>query len=256
MKGKLIVIDGLDGTGKQTQVDLLYKYLCSLSELDHKMISAKIDFPRYGKESAHMVESYLQGKFGTDPNVMDPYTASMFYAIDRSISYKTELWGHVYNNGGLVIADRYSCSNFIHQASKLDNWNHPNSYILHDFVKLLDWIYTTEHDNIGIPRPDLIIYLKSSEEANRKMLEGRIKAGQAADIHEANNSYLNKCRTVLDNYEKHINFVTHNQRANTYQHIDEIHHEFLRIDDENFNIKSREEIHEEIKEIIYNHNLL
>ena len=117
-QGKLIVVDGLDATGKQTQVSLIKEALLERGfseDVDFSVVS----FPRYNHESAHMVESYLHGKFGDNAMNINPYLASMFYTIDRAISFQTEKWGEVYRNGGLIIADRYFTSNFIHQGSKV-----------------------------------------------------------------------------------------------------------------------------------------
>ena len=118
MAGKLFVIDGVDGSGKNTQAMELYmSFIQEGYRADEEV--TMVSFPRYKQSSAKFVEMYLAGEFSKDPMDIDPYTASMFYTIDRSISFKNEKWGEVYRNGGIVIADRYYTSNIIHQGAKI-----------------------------------------------------------------------------------------------------------------------------------------
>lgn len=265
-KGKLVVIDGLDGTGKATQVEMLKNFLINEGKILNKDF-AVVDFPRYGHESAHTVESYLNGKFGTNPNDMDAYTSSMFYAIDRAISYKIENWGRVYDNGGLVIADRYTCSNIIHQAGKLKlSSDHTLStlrtidmdqfYQSADFCDFIKWLYRTEYDYIGIPTPDLVIYLKLSEEANNRMLKARMEKEHSGDIHETNESYLNTCRKVLNAYEMLMSDPNIRIRCGVNDITYKISHAFIQADDDFHNIKSKAEVHAEILKTIANYNLI
>ena len=118
MAGKLFVIDGVDGSGKNTQAMELYMYFIQQGYRADEEVTM-VSFPRYKQPSAKFVEMYLNGEFSKDPMDIDPYTASMFYTIDRSISFKNEKWGEVYRNGGIVIADRYYTSNIIHQGAKI-----------------------------------------------------------------------------------------------------------------------------------------
>lgn len=258
-KGRLVVIDGLDGTGKATQVEMLKEYLIKQRMVYDKDFTI-VDFPRYKQESCHMVESYLAGKFGDDPNMIDPYTSSMFYAIDRAISYKTENWGRVYDNGGLVIADRYTSSNVIHQAGKLKSNNSGLSamemmdddqfYRSADFCDFIKWLYTTEYDKIGIPTPNLIIYLKLSEEANTKLMQNRIKTeNHFTDIHESNNGYLNSCRKALDAYQKLMSDTNIRIRTGVNDNTYKIRHAFIQ-EDNYGEIMTKEQIHNKIKKTI------
>lgn len=196
-KGKLIVIDGLDGTGKATQVELLRQYLINEKHLEEHKDFGVVDFPRYKYDSSIMVRKMLAGEFGDDPEMIDAYTASEFYSIDRSLSYKTEEWGKIYDNGGLIIADRYTFSNVIHQGSKI----HDSSARMHEIkmINFMRWLFETEYFRMKIPVPDLLIFLELTESANEKMLRGRAETAVSGDIHEKNKDYLNNCRkTVKD----------------------------------------------------------
>ena len=130
--GKLIVIEGLDGSGKSTQLDLLPKRLKE-NGIDCKAVS----FPDYASNSSALVKMYLAGEFGTHPSDVNPYAASAFYTVDRFASYKTG-WGDYYKNGGTVISGRYTTSNAVHQASKLQE---------KDWIPFLDWLYDFEYGN-------------------------------------------------------------------------------------------------------------
>ena len=196
-KGKLIVIDGLDGTGKATQVEMLRQYLINEKHLEEHKDFGVIDFPRYKHDSSLMVRKMLAGEFGDDPAMIDPYTASEFYSIDRSLSYRTEEWGKIYDNGGLIIADRYTFSNVIHQGSKIHDYN----TIINEskMINFMRWLFETEYHKMQIPTPDLLIFLELTESANEKMLRGRAETAVSGDIHEKNKEYLNSCRkTVKD----------------------------------------------------------
>lgn len=180
MKGKLIVFEGTDGSGKATQSRLLCE------RLEQEGISFRhIDFPRYGKPSAVMVQEYLDGKLGKNPGDVNAYAASMFYAMDRYASYKQD-WGAFYEAGGLVVADRYTTSNAVHQASKLPD---------EERTAYLDWLFDLEYGRIGLPAPDLVIYLDMPTEITARMRAQREQAtGTHADIHEQDEAYLRRCR--------------------------------------------------------------
>ncbi len=180
MNGKLIVFEGTDGSGKATQAQLLCAHL-EKEGIPFK----KIDFPRYGKPSAAMVQEYLDGNLGKKPEDVNAYAASMFYAMDRYASYKQD-WGEFYEHGGLVVADRYTTSNAVHQASKLPD-DQRDAY--------LQWLFHTEYELFGLPKPDLVIYLDMPTEITERMMRQREKnTGTHADIHEQNEDYLKKCR--------------------------------------------------------------
>ena len=180
MSGKLIVFEGTDGSGKATQTKRLCEHLVSLD-----IPFRKIDFPRYGKPSAAMVQEYLDGNLGKNPGDVNAYAASMFYAMDRYASYKQD-WGSFYEDGGLVVADRYTTSNAVHQASKLPD-SQRDAY--------LKWLFHTEYELLGLPRPDLVVYLDMPTEITERMMRQREKiTGTHADIHEQDEAYLKKCR--------------------------------------------------------------
>jgi len=178
--GKLIVIEGLDGSGKSTQLDLLFENLKKCG-VDCKTVS----FPDYDNPSSTLVKMYLKGDFGKKPGDVNAYAASVFYTVDRYASYKAN-WGEYYNNGGTVVSGRYTTSNAVHQASKLpeDKWE--------DF---LSWLYDFEYCKIGIPKPDKVIFLDMPIEVSQKLLSKRYCGDETKkDIHESDTEYLNQCR--------------------------------------------------------------
>lgn len=178
--GKLIVIEGLDGCGKSTQLELLPK------ALEEKGIKCKsVSFPQYESDSSALVKMYLSGRFGNKPGDVNAYAASIFYTVDRYASYK-ENWGEFYQKGGTVVSGRYTTSNAIHQTSKLprEEWE--------DF---LNWLYDFEYNKIGIPKPDKVIFLDMPVEVSQKLLSNRYEGDEdKKDIHESDIEYLNNCR--------------------------------------------------------------
>ena len=178
--GKLIVIEGTDGSGKSTQFRLMSERL----EQDSVQFR-HIVFPRYNEESSALIRMYLGGQFGKKPSDVNAYAASSFYAVDRYASYKMD-WGQWYDQGGVVLSDRYTTSNAVHQASK------EQGQARKDFLK---WLYEFEYDQLGLPRPDLTIYLDVPTDFTEKMLRGREQATNTkADIHEKDTQYLATCR--------------------------------------------------------------
>ncbi len=180
-QGKLIVIEGTDASGKQTQSELLVK---KLTELGHKV--RRISFPNYGSKACAPVEMYLAGEFGTEATKINPYPISTMYAIDRYASFKTD-WGKFYNDGGIIVTDRYTTSNMVHQASKIDDITEKKVY--------LEWLEDLEYDKIGIPRPDMVIFLNMPTENAVKLMAERmnkITGESKKDIHEQDSAYLSK----------------------------------------------------------------
>lgn len=179
-KGTLIVIEGTDGSGKETQARLLCQ------ALEKKGLSVNfLSFPCYGTPACAPVEMYLGGKFGKKPEDVSPYAASVMYAIDRYASFKTK-WAATYEKGEIFVADRYTTSNAVHQAAKLP----PEERAIY-----LKWLYDIEYNKIGIPSPDLVVYLDLPPEASGKMLKERSgKPGVQHDIHETNGEFLCKSR--------------------------------------------------------------
>ena len=142
--GKLIVIEGTDGSGKSTQFKKLTERVTAEGIEFQKLV-----FPQYAEPSSALIRMYLGGEFGTKPTDVNAYAASAFYAVDRYASYK-EVWGEFYESGGTVVSGRYTTSNAIHQTSKLprEQWE--------DF---LNWLYDFEYNKLGLPEPDLVIFL-------------------------------------------------------------------------------------------------
>lgn len=178
--GKLIVIEGLDGSGKSTQLDLLKQNLTA------KGIKCKaVSFPNYDSPSSTLVKMYLNGEFGKKANDVNAFAASVFYTVDRYAGYKSD-WGNYYNENGTIISGRYTTSNAIHQCSKL-----PES----EWKFFLDWLYDFEYNKIGIPKPDKVIFLDMPIEVSQKLLTARYGGDEnKKDIHESDTEYLTKCR--------------------------------------------------------------
>ncbi len=180
MSGKLIVIEGLDGSGKATQSELLYETF-----LEKDLPVRKISFPDYESDSSALVKMYLNGDFGSDPGDVNAYAASSFYAVDRYASYHMN-WKDFLDGGGTVIADRYTSSNAIYQCSKLpkEQWD-----------AFIDWLADFEFHLLGIPRPDVTIYLRVDPEISQKLLTERYQGDeQKKDIHESEIDYLKKAQ--------------------------------------------------------------
>ncbi len=178
--GKLIVIEGLDGSGKSTQLELLPEGLKSKG-IDCRTVS----FPNYDDDSSALVKMYLAGQFGSKPDDVNAFAASCFYACDRYASFKKD-WGNYYGDGGIIVSGRYTTSNAVHQCSKL-----PES----EWESFLSWLYDFEYKKLGIPAPDKVIFLDMPTEVSQKLLDKRYTAdGGKKDIHECDVDYLNKCR--------------------------------------------------------------
>ncbi len=178
--GKLIVIEGTDGSGKSTQFRLMSQ---RLEQEGHAF--RHIVFPRYDQESSALIRMYLGGQFGTKPSDVNAYAASSFYAVDRYASYKQD-WGRWYEGGGIVLSDRYTTSNAVHQASKEPAENR------REFLK---WLYEFEYEKLGLPKPDLVIYLDMPTDFTEKLMRSREqKTNTHADIHEKDMAYLATCR--------------------------------------------------------------
>ena len=179
MQGKLIVIEGIDGSGKSTQ----YKKLVQRLESEGVEFR-KIVFPRYDKDSSALIREYLRGGFGTNPDDVNAYAASTFFAVDRFASFKTD-WGEYYNKGGLILSDRYTTSNACHQGSKLPEGER---------AQFLNWLYDFEFRLLGLPAPSLVIYLNIDIDVSRRQMENRQnETNTEADIHEKDFDYLSSC---------------------------------------------------------------
>ena len=214
-KGKLIVFEGLDGSGKATQAALLREAL-----EERGTAVRQVSFPDYDSESSALVRMYLRGDFGTDPDAVNAYAASAFYAVDRYASFARD-WGGFYRGGGVVIADRYTTSNAVHQCCKLKKrqWN-----------GFLDWLFAFEYGLLGIPAPDLVLYLRTGAETSRRLLDGREASGTGGDIHERDLSYQRRSERAADYCAAKLNWRTVDCRGaetGALRSIDEIHREVL-----------------------------
>ena len=213
--GKLIVIEGTDGSGKSTQFRLLTE---AVEQAGYEF--RKLVFPQYKEESSALIRMYLGGEFGEKPSDVNAYAASAFYAVDRYASYK-KVWGQWYEQGGLVLSDRYTTSNAVHQASKEPEEKR---------AEFLRWLYEFEYDKLGLPRPDLTIYLDVPTEYTEQLMRSREAAtGTTADIHEQDLEYLATCRkmgrTAADFYSWTVIDCVREGRMRS---IEDIHEEILR----------------------------
>lgn len=187
MKGKLIVIEGLDGSGKSTQIEYLEK------KLNGRNVH-RIKLPDYDSDSSALVKMYLRGDFGKDPEDVNAFAASAFYAVDRFANYKMK-WKKFYDDGDIIISDRYTTSNAYHQATKIPK---------DDRAEFFYWLEDFEYGLLGIPEPNAVIYLDMPIEISQRMMSERYHGDESKkDIHESNLDYLYKCReAALDAAEK------------------------------------------------------
>ena len=213
--GKLIVFEGTDGTGKSTQ----YARACARLEAQNVRFE-KIKFPQYDEPSSALIKMYLAGEFGSDPDAINPYAASTFYAVDRYAGFARG-WKDFYDKGGLIVCDRYTTSNAVHQASK-----EPENK-RQEFLK---WLYEFEYDRLGLPRPDLTLYLDVPTDFTEQLLRHREQdTHTTADIHERNSAYLASCRrtgrAAAEYYGWTIISCTENGKMRS---IEDIHEEIYR----------------------------
>lgn len=179
MRGKLIVLEGIDGSGKSTQFALLTERLEK-----EGLPFRKVVFPRYQESSSTLLRSYLSGEFGSKPGDVSAYAASTFFFVDRFASYKTD-WGEYYREGGTVICDRYTTSNAIHQGAKLPK---------DELYGFLDWLYDFEFRLMELPRPETVIYMDIDLKTCMNQMELRQqRTNTKGDIHETNADYLKAC---------------------------------------------------------------
>ena len=213
--GKLIVIEGTDGSGKSTQFRLLTDRLESEQVKFQKLV-----FPQYSEPSSALIRMYLGGEFGKSPSDVSAYAASAFYSVDRYASYR-KVWGKWYEEGGLVVSDRYTTSNAVHQASKEPEDKRE------DF---LNWLYDFEYDKLGLPRPDLVIYLDVPTDFTEKMLRHRESETHThADIHEQDMQYLATCRRMGRAAAEHYGWtVIRCVRDGAMRSMEDIHEEIYR----------------------------
>lgn len=180
MKGRLIVLEGTDGSGKSTQ----FARLCQRAQ-EEGIPFQRLVFPQYQEESSALLRMYLRGEFGQKPEDVNAYAASSFYAVDRYASWK-KVWQRHYEAGGLVLADRYTTSNAVHQASKVP---------LGQRREFFQWLFDFEYRRLGLPEPDLVLCLDMPTDRAVAMLRQREAATHThGDIHETDTAYLAACR--------------------------------------------------------------
>ena len=213
--GKLIVLEGTDGSGKSTQFQRLTDRLSQEGRQFQKLV-----FPQYSEPSSALIRMYLGGEFGTKPSDVNAYAASAFYSVDRYASYK-KVWGQWYESGGLVVSDRYTTSNAVHQTSK----EPPEKQS--DFLK---WLYDFEYSKLGLPRPDLVVYLDVPTDFTEKMMRSREAATHThADIHEQDLEYLATCRRTGRAAAEYYGWTVIGCVKNgAMRSIDDIHEEIYR----------------------------
>ena len=214
--GKLIVFEGTDGSGKSTQFELLAK------RLEAEQIGfQRLRFPQYEEPSSALIRMYLGGAFGDDPEAVNAYAASTFYAVDRYASYQ-RVWKDYYQGGGLVVSERYTTSNAVHQGSKVPEGER---------AEFFRWLYDLEYDRMGLPRPDLVVLLDMPVELSEQLMRKREQStGTHADIHERDEDYLKKCRDVALHAAKYYGWRTVSCAKNgAIRGVEDIHEEVYAI---------------------------
>ena len=215
---KLIVLDGLDGSGKATQARRLAE------KLREKGVRVReVSFPDYASPSSALVKMYLDGQFGSRPGDVNAYAASSFYAVDRYASFRKD-WRRDWETG-LIIADRYTTSNAIHQCSKL-----PET----EWAGYLDWLFDYEYRLLGIPVPDLVVYLRVDPEVSQKLLEKRYEGhAEKKDLHEKDSAYLARCQDSAAYCAKYLGWKTVECcRGGAMRSVEEIGDELLALAEE------------------------
>ncbi len=210
--GKLIVFEGTDGSGKSTQFQRLTQRLAQEGRSFEKLV-----FPQYDQPSSALVRMYLAGEFGGSPNDVNAYAASTFYAVDRYASY-VKVWRDYYAGGGLILTDRYTTSNAVHQGSK----EPPERR-----AAFFSWLYDLEYDKLGLPAPDLVLYLDMPTALSEQLLRSREQAtGTHADIHEQDLAYLARCREAAADAAAHYGWtVIPCARDGNLRSVEDIHEE-------------------------------
>ena len=177
--GKLFVIDGTDGSGKQTQFEKLRERLTK-DGIDYRTVS----FPNYDSPSSGLVKMYLSGEFGEHAKDVSPYIASTFYAADRYATYTIQ-YKEYYESGGIILADRYTTANMVHQAGKIQNKD--------EREKFLNWLWDFEFKLYGLPIPSEVFFLKMPPETALDLIknrENKFTHQPQKDIHEKDRNHI------------------------------------------------------------------
>lgn len=218
--GILIAIDGLDGSGKTTQTELLFKKLVS----DGRKVRM-LSFPDYQSDSSALVKMYLGGQLGETPDDVNAYAASTFYAVDRFASFKRN-WKKDYDDGAIILCNRYTTANLFHQMEKLprDRWD-----------SFIEWLEDLEYEKLTLPRPNKVLYLDMRPDISKKLLSGRYQGDESRrDIHEKDFSYLERCRVaalyVAEKLDWKVIKCFENEKPRTLEEIEkEIYNEIKKI---------------------------
>ena len=195
--GKLFVIDGTDGSGKQTQFEELKKHLTK-DGIDYRTVS----FPNYDSPSSGLVKMYLSGEFGEHAKDVNAYIASTFYATDRYATYTTK-YKEYYENGGIILADRYTTANMVHQAGKISDKE--------EREKFLDWLWDFEFNLYGLPVPSEVFFLKMPPEKAMELIknrENKFTHTAQKDIHERDKNHLIDSYNAACDVAKKYNWYT------------------------------------------------
>lgn len=218
MKGKLIIIEAGDGCGKATQTKALFEHL----QRDGRRIR-KVEFPDYGSDSSALIKLYLKGEFGKHADDVNAYAASTFFAVDRYASFRMN-WKKEYDEGAIILADRYTTSNMVHQAVKIKDKG--------ERERFLDWLWDFEFVKMGLPIPDAVVFLDVPPHISNDLIAKRAQAEHSVkDIHEADQAYLKRC---YDAYHELVG-----------------KYDWLKIDcTANGELKTVEEIHEAVYESV------
>ena len=211
--GTLIIIEGGDGSGKATQTKALKERL----EREGRKVKT-VSFPNYDSPAAMPVKMYLAGDFGKDPSDVNPYVASTLYAVDRFASYRMD-WEEFYKDGGIVLADRYTTSNMIHQMVKYDDPVERRAF--------LEWLDDFEFTKFGLPRPDAVCLLDMPLSTSEALMKDRLHktGGATGDIHEGNHNYLVRVHEAYDELVRTYDWhrVSCVNEAGNIRTIEEIH---------------------------------
>lgn len=214
--GKLFAIDGTDGCGKQTQFEKLCERLTE-EKVDFRTVS----FPNYKSDSSSLVKMYLAGEFGKNATDVNAYIASTFYAADRYATFKIQGYDKYYNDGGIILADRYTTANMVHQAGKIED---PI-----ERQKFLDWLWDFEFNLYGLPVPTKVFFLNMPTKYSAKLMENRenkITHQSEKDIHEKDIDYLNKSYNAACLLSKQYDwYEIQCVKNNEIRTIDDIHNE-------------------------------
>ncbi|WP_298588642.1 thymidylate kinase [uncultured Selenomonas sp.] len=179
-KGKLLVLEAGDGSGKATQTKMLEERLAAEGRRVRQ-----VEFPDYESPSSALVRMYLGGDFGERASEVNAYAASAFFAVDRYASFQTK-WRADLESGAIVLADRYTTANMVHQAVKIENAAEREAF--------LAWLEDFEYGKLALPRPDLVLFLDMDPAVSRRLIAARAATGGAVrDIHERDEDYLVRC---------------------------------------------------------------